>query len=68
MATVNNPGCFCKEFLPEWFTVDPNIGVSMSKNGWTDDFLCKEWLEKSFIPQATAWNAFRKLILLIYDG
>ncbi|KAE9398012.1 hypothetical protein BT96DRAFT_822556 [Gymnopus androsaceus JB14] len=31
-----------KEFDPEWFTVDPDICISMSENGWTDDFLCKE--------------------------
>jgi DDE superfamily endonuclease len=40
----------------------------MSENGWTDDFLCKEWLRKSFIPQATARNTSGKPILLIYDG
>lgn len=40
----------------------------MSENGWTDDFLCKEWLQKSFIPQATSRNTSGKPILLIYDG
>lgn len=40
----------------------------MSENGWTDDFLCKEWFAKSFIPQATARNESGKPILLIYDG
>ena len=40
----------------------------MSENGWTDDFLCKEWFKKSFIPQATVQNTSSKPILLIYDG
>lgn len=40
----------------------------MSENGWIDDFLCTQWFEKSFIPQATAQNESRKPILLIYDG
>ena len=40
----------------------------MSENGWTDDFLCKEWFTKSFVPQATARNTSHKPILLIYDG
>jgi len=40
----------------------------MSENGWTDDFLCKEWFKNSFIPQATARNTSHKPILLIYDG
>ena len=42
--------------------------VSMSENGWTDDFLCKEWFKNCFIPQATARNTSGKPILLIYDG
>lgn len=40
----------------------------MSENGWTDDFLCKEWFKNSFIQQATARNTSGKPILLIYDG
>jgi hypothetical protein len=40
----------------------------MSENGWTDDFLCKEWFKHSFIPQATSKNTSGKPILLIYDG
>jgi len=39
----------------------------MSENGWTDDFLCKEWFKKKIIPQATAQNMSDKPILLIYD-
>jgi len=42
--------------------------VAMLENGWMDDFLCKEWFRKSFIPQATAQNTSGKPILLIYDG
>lgn len=40
----------------------------MSENGWTDDFLCGEWFEKSFIPQATRRNTSDKPILLVLDG
>ena len=40
----------------------------MSDSGWTDDFLCKQWLEKSFIPQSAERNTSGKPILLIYDG
>ena len=40
----------------------------MSPNGWTDDFLCSEWFEKCFIPQATARKVSNAPILLIYDG
>ncbi|KIL55070.1 hypothetical protein M378DRAFT_91423, partial [Amanita muscaria Koide BX008] len=54
-----------KEFAQEWFEVDRNIGVSMSENGWTDDFLCKEWFKNSFIPQTIAQNTSGKPILLI---
>jgi len=42
--------------------------IGTSPNGWTDDHLCLEWFEKSFIPQATARNKSGKPILLIYDG
>lgn len=40
----------------------------MSENGWTDDFLCKEWFKNNFIPQTAKCNISGKLILLIYDG
>lgn len=40
----------------------------MSENGWTDNFLCKEWFKNTFIPQTTAQNTSGKPILLIYDG
>jgi hypothetical protein len=42
--------------------------ISTLPNGWTDEFLCTEWFEKSFIPQATARNTSEKPILLILDG
>ena len=42
--------------------------ISMSENGWTDDFLCKQWLQKTFIPQVTEQNTLEKPILLIDDG
>jgi hypothetical protein len=42
--------------------------VSVSPNGWTDEFLCTQWFEKCFIPQATAKNTSGKPILLIFDG
>lgn len=40
----------------------------MSPNGWTDEGICAEWFEKSFIPQATAHRTDDKPILLIFDG
>lgn len=42
--------------------------MSTSENGWTDDFLCIEWFNKSFLPQAKERNVSGKKILLIYDG
>jgi len=42
--------------------------VGMSENGWTDDFLCMQWFQESFIPQAMACNTSGAPILLIYDG
>ena len=42
--------------------------MSTSENGWTEDFLCTEWFEKGFIPQATARNKTGKTVLLIFDG
>ncbi|RPD59929.1 DDE-domain-containing protein, partial [Lentinus tigrinus ALCF2SS1-6] len=57
-----------KGFHKEWFDVDPDILVCMSPNGWTDDELCAEWFEHSFIPQANAQRISDAPILLIYDG
>ncbi|OSC99800.1 DDE-domain-containing protein, partial [Trametes coccinea BRFM310] len=57
-----------KEFHKEWFEVDPEILICMSPNGWTDDALCAEWFEHSFIPQANARRVSDAPILLIYDG
>lgn len=59
---------WCYHALESDCYTDTITRISMSENGWTDDFLCKQWLEKSFIPQATERNASRKPILLIYDG
>jgi hypothetical protein len=43
--------------------------LSLSSNGWTDDFLCAEWFEKCFIPTALSRRkAEDESILLIYDG
>ncbi len=71
-------------FHPAWFEVHDEItyvlnylfasslshifSVSTSPNGWTDDHLCRDWFEKSFIPQSCAQNHSGKPILLIYDG
>jgi DDE superfamily endonuclease len=40
----------------------------MSNNGWNNDFLCTEWFQESFIPQATEHNTSGAPILLILDG
>jgi len=42
--------------------------VGVSKNGWTNDFLCKEWFHMVFIPQSKACNTTDAPILLILDG
>lgn len=43
------------------------IRISLSPNGWTDDFLCLEWFQKVFIPMARA-RANGEPVLLIFDG
>ncbi len=48
--------------------VNDGNSIGVSPNGWTDDFLCLKWFEKTFVPQATARNTSGKPILLIYDG
>ena len=44
----------------------------MSENGWTNDFLCKQWFRDIFIPQTKNCNIEHGTpdapILLIYDG
>ncbi|EGN97099.1 hypothetical protein SERLA73DRAFT_57716 [Serpula lacrymans var. lacrymans S7.3] len=57
-----------KQFSLEWFQVDSRICVSISPNGWTDDFLGAQWFRQSFIPQATAQNQSGKPILLTFGG
>lgn len=49
-------------------TNDRVQSIGLSPNGWTDDFLCLKWFEKSFIPQASKRNMSGKPIFLIYDG
>ncbi|KJA15782.1 hypothetical protein HYPSUDRAFT_71833 [Hypholoma sublateritium FD-334 SS-4] len=57
------------QFLPEWFQdVDDDICISLSPNGWTNDFLCTEWFKKSFIGQSKARNKSGKPIILVLDG
>lgn len=40
----------------------------VSENGWSDDFLYKQWFHDIFIPHTKARNTSGTLILLIYDG
>jgi DDE superfamily endonuclease len=40
----------------------------MSPNGWTDDFLCTEWVRESFVPQVCQHRVFKAPILLLMDG
>lgn len=42
--------------------------ITLSKKGWTSNYIGTQWFEKCFIPQATARNATGNPILLIYDG
>ncbi|KIO01315.1 hypothetical protein M404DRAFT_75560, partial [Pisolithus tinctorius Marx 270] len=43
---------------------DNLCGVGTSPNGWTNDCICKNWFEHTFIPKAMAQNQSGKLILL----
>ncbi|EGO28488.1 hypothetical protein SERLADRAFT_346477, partial [Serpula lacrymans var. lacrymans S7.9] len=52
----------------ESYKVHPLIFLTTSENGWTDDFLCAKWFQKTFIPQTRALNKTGKPILLIYDS
>ncbi|PCH38501.1 hypothetical protein WOLCODRAFT_31715, partial [Wolfiporia cocos MD-104 SS10] len=55
-----------KRFHKEWFEIlTCPISIGTSPNGWTDNFLCTEWFEKSFIPQAQAHNTSGAPILLV---
>ncbi|KDQ19167.1 hypothetical protein BOTBODRAFT_93689, partial [Botryobasidium botryosum FD-172 SS1] len=58
-----------KTFDAGWFDQREKIGcVSLSPNGWTDDFLCMEWFQKVFIPKAKEYNTSGKPICLVFDG
>jgi len=37
-------------------------------NGWTDNEVCHQWFEKTFIPHAKGRNQSGKPILLVSDG
>ncbi|PCH39596.1 hypothetical protein WOLCODRAFT_32231, partial [Wolfiporia cocos MD-104 SS10] len=50
---------------PECAEVDPDICLATSENGWTNNLLCIQWFQKSFISQAMAHNRMGKPILLI---
>ncbi|EGN99148.1 hypothetical protein SERLA73DRAFT_152834 [Serpula lacrymans var. lacrymans S7.3] len=52
----------------ESYEVHPEIFLTTSINGWTNDFLCTEWFRKSFIPQSRAQNKSGKPTLLVYNG
>ncbi|KAI0055338.1 hypothetical protein BV25DRAFT_1783904, partial [Artomyces pyxidatus] len=49
----------------EWGMVHDDIIIATSENGWTSDFLCKEWFAQCFIPHAVKMNTSGKPILLI---
>ncbi|KAJ3551385.1 hypothetical protein NM688_g4733 [Phlebia brevispora] len=53
----------------EWGRNNPcNASISHSPNGWTDQELGAEWLEKDFEPQSAARNKTGSIRLLILDG
>lgn len=61
--------CCIFNFNFEWHELNIlNFSISLSPNGWTDDFLCTEWFRKSFIGQSKARNKSGKPILLMLDG
>ena len=42
--------------------------IALSDKGWTNDYICTQWFEHSFVPQAKEKNQSGQPILLIYDG
>ncbi|KAI5119871.1 hypothetical protein M0805_008542 [Coniferiporia weirii] len=58
-------------YCPEWFEdLDKyNYLVSITENGWTNNFVCTEWFEKIFIPFIKARNTGpSRPSLLLLDG
>ena len=42
--------------------------IALSNKGWMNNFICNQWFEQSFVPQAKVRNHSRKQIFLIFDG
>ncbi|KIK49827.1 hypothetical protein GYMLUDRAFT_183537 [Collybiopsis luxurians FD-317 M1] len=38
----------------KWMSVDDDIMIATSENGWTDNQIGFKWFKKNFVPQATA--------------
>jgi len=54
-----------KQDQKAWFSVLPGVHIGLSDNGWTDNEIGVEWLEKCFEPETRCGDEYR---LLILDG
>ncbi|KIJ50752.1 hypothetical protein M422DRAFT_159282 [Sphaerobolus stellatus SS14] len=52
----------------EWISVSSLGGFAQTTNGWTDNNICHQWFEKTFIPFVQGRNKSGKPILLTSDG
>ncbi|KAI4519898.1 DDE-domain-containing protein, partial [Schizophyllum commune Loenen D] len=59
-----------RKYNEDWFDGDvpPEVTISTTENGWTNDLVGLAWFRENFIPQATQRNTSGKPILLICDG
>src|SRR5437762_9977437 len=46
-----------------WFSALPEVHIGLSDNGWTDNEMAVEWLEKCFESETRCGDEYRLLIL-----
>ncbi|KIJ25534.1 hypothetical protein M422DRAFT_96086, partial [Sphaerobolus stellatus SS14] len=56
------------EATGDWHAAEGIGCFSQSVNRWTDNFICNQWFEKTFIPFVKGCNISGKPILLISEG
>ena len=54
-----------KQHQKAWFSTLPGVHIGLSDNGWTDNEIGVEWLEKCFELETQCGDEYR---LLILDG
>jgi hypothetical protein len=54
-----------KQHQKAWFSALPDAHIAVSVNGWTDNELGLEWIEKCFEPETRCGDEYR---LLLLDG